>query len=74
MAAVAICRQLSTKTCKNRIIGDRTNQFNVFDDRDIFKKFSFHRMEIITITESVSDDFELANRKESWTRPSLGLG
>ena len=50
---------------RNCIFRDRTDSFDVFDDRNTFKKFRFHRMEILTITESVLDDIELANPDES---------
>ena len=60
---------------RNRIFGDRTNPFDVFDDQEIFKKFRYHRQEFVVVTESIHDDIELLNRcvELSWRFAPRGV-
>ena len=48
---------------RNRIFRDRTNPFDVFTDDEIFRKFRFHRQEIIVITDSIAGEIEISSRR-----------
>ena len=61
MAAINIRRRYNARLIRiNRIFRDRTNPFDIFDDSEIFEKFRFHRLDIITITESVHAELNIS--------------
>ena len=47
---------------RNRIFRDRTNPFDTYDDREVFRKFRFRRQHILELTRQVSAAITLANR------------
>ena len=49
----------------NRIFRDRTDPFEAFDDKKLFRKFRFRRHDIITITDDIERDINIANRSGS---------
>jgi hypothetical protein len=66
MAAIAIKKKVQRIFLRrNRLFRDRTHPFDCFDETEIFRKFRFHRPEILAFTDTVKDDIELSNRRGS---------
>ena len=48
---------------RNRIFRDRTNPLDKSDDSELFRKFTFRRVNILQMTDKLKDQLEHSNRK-----------
>ena len=49
----------------NRIFRDRSHPFDAWDDDKLFRKFRFRRQDIISITDDIEGDIDIAHRTGS---------
>ena len=49
---------------KNRIFRDRLNPFDIYDDDQIYRRFRFHRPQIIHIVDMVKDTIEFPLKRK----------
>ena len=58
---------------KKRIFRDRLNPFDSYDDDQIYRRFRFHRPQIIHIVDMVKDTIEFPLKRKGSLRGDLAL-
>lgn len=64
MAVVVMLMLMQSKRGlrRSRIIRDRTNPLDTFDDVEMYSKFRFRRHDILSMVDEIKDELEMANR------------
>ena len=63
MAAVVVWRsQHRRNLTRNRVFRDRKNPLDMYDDGELYDKFTFRRHDILTIVDELLDDLEYPDR------------
>ena len=65
MAVVVVWRRQHRRNVRrNRVFRDRKNPLDMYDDVELYEKFTFRRHDIVTIVDELLDDLEYPDKRQ----------